>query len=159
MPLTAERPLYVSIGQMGADGRGGLVAISPTDPGETAPWGSSRHGARPAAYDGYKAERTALLVARVEEAVPALRERIRPVSLSTPLTYRDLAGHPTGSVYGVKRSIAQANPGPRTRLRGLYLAGQATATPGVLGATVSGFMTAGEIVGHDTLRQELRRCA
>ncbi len=153
------RPLYVSLGETGSDGCSGVVAISPTGPNETSPWSGSRHGRRPAGYDRYKSERTARLLTSIEEMLPAERGRLQAVSLSTPLTFRDLAGHPTGSLYGVRRSIDQVNPGPRTRLRGLFLAGHATSSPGVLGATVSGFMTAGEIVGHDTLRQELRRCA
>jgi all-trans-retinol 13,14-reductase len=155
----AARPLYVSFGETAPDGRLGAVAISPTGPDETAPWIASRHGRRPAAYDRYKAERTETLLASVGELLPGGRGSLQAASLSTPLTFHDLAGHPTGSLYGVKRSVDQLNPGPRTRLRGLFLAGAATATPGVLGATVSGFMTAGEIVGHDTLRRELRRCA
>lgn len=77
---------------------------------------------------------------------------------ATPRTLRDYGHSPTGSLYGVKHRVGQTNPRARTRLPGLWLAGQATAAPGVLGAMISAFLACGEIVGHEKLRQELQAC-
>ena len=52
----------------------------------------------------------------------------------------------------------QYNPGSATRIRGLFLAGQAVTSPGILGAVLSGFLACGNILGHDRLRKELAAC-
>ncbi|MBE0596288.1 MAG: NAD(P)/FAD-dependent oxidoreductase [Desulfuromonadales bacterium] len=77
---------------------------------------------------------------------------------ATPHTLCDYGHSPAGSLYGVKHRVGQTNPQARTRLPGLWLAGQATAAPGVLGAIISAFLACGEIVGHEKLRQELQAC-
>jgi all-trans-retinol 13,14-reductase len=56
-------------------------------------------------------------------------------------------------MYGIKHKLDQFNPSPLTRVRGLYLSGQAVAAPGLLGATISAFMTVGEVVGHQPLKK------
>ena len=54
--------------------------------------------------------------------------------------------------------VGQYNPHPVTRLAGLYLAGQAVVSPGILGAILSGLVACGSILGHDRLRKEIRSC-
>jgi all-trans-retinol 13,14-reductase len=51
------------------------------------------------------------------------------------------------------------NPIPLTKIPNLYLAGQAVTAPGILGTMMSAFLACGYIVGHETLRKELRQCA
>jgi all-trans-retinol 13,14-reductase len=54
--------------------------------------------------------------------------------------------------------VGQFNPAPKTRLTNFYLAGQAVAAPGLLGAITSALLAVGEIVGHEkvqTLRSEV----
>lgn len=144
-----ERPLYLS----GGDGAGFLV-ICPEEVTAYASWGV----ARPAAYRQAKAERVACLRERVRAEVPELAD-LEVVAAATPLTYRDYVTTPCGSLYGVKHRVGQFNPQPQTRIPGLWLAGQATAAPGVLGAMLSGVLACGAIFGHDELREELKRCA
>ncbi|MCK5914736.1 MAG: hypothetical protein KAG92_01250, partial [Deltaproteobacteria bacterium] len=59
---------------------------------------------------------------------------------------------PKGSLYGVKHMVGQFNPASKTRLDNFFLAGQAIAAPGVLGAITSAQMAVAEIVGHDKVQ-------
>ena len=71
---------------------------------------------------------------------------------------RDFCGSPEGGLYGVKHRVGQYNPLPATRMRGLFLAGQAIGGAGLLGAVMSAFLCCGHIVGHATLQQGMRVC-
>jgi all-trans-retinol 13,14-reductase len=152
------RPLYLSGSESGPGG-GGFLAILPLSVEDFSPWRASRHQERPVAYDRCKKALTEEVLARLQREVPAVAGTIRTVAAATPLTYRDYVASPYGSLYGVKHRVGQLNPQTQTRARGLYLAGQATAAPGVLGAMLSGFLACGTIFGHESLRQELKKCA
>ena len=82
---------------------------------------------------------------------------LEPLAFSTPLTFRDELNSPQGGVYGVKRSASQINPAPRTSLPGLWLTGQNTLMTGIVGASISALATAGEILGHEALWNEVRQ--
>jgi all-trans-retinol 13,14-reductase len=129
------------------------VALWPAPFGATAAWNGSRRVARPAEYLKFKAAAAEMLRHQLERWYPALGHRIVRLEAATPLTLRDHARSPHGSLYGVKHCVAQINPQVATRAAGLYLAGQAVAAPGVLGAMVSALLTCGAILGHDRLRQ------
>ena len=150
-----ERRLYLA---GGAAGQGGLVAICPAATGETAAWNASRRGMRPADYTAFKAGVMARLQARIEQQCPELRGALSLCGGATPLTLRDYLGHPGGGLYGVGHRVGQYNPQAATRLPGVFLTGQATAAPGLLGAMLAGFLTCGEILGHDELRREVKQC-
>ena len=153
------RLLYLSGTSDGVEGAPrSFVAICPARSEETAAWAQSRHGARPTGYRQFKAEVMARLQGRIEAACPELRGRFSVLAGATPLTLRDYLGHPGGGLYGVGHRIDQYNPQAATRLPGVYLTGQATAAPGLLGAMLAGFLTCGEILGHDRLRGEIKRC-
>ena len=72
----------------------------------------------------------------------------------TPLSLRDWTGAPGGSVYGVSRSTAQqlSVVGLRRRtVKGLVLAGQSLAAPGVLGAVMSACQAVKRVAGAEEL--------
>jgi all-trans-retinol 13,14-reductase len=72
---------------------------------------------------------------------------IHPLATGTPLTFRDRLGSPAGGVYGIKHSRYQRPAEARTKLPGLYLSGQSSLMPGIMGASLAGLVSAGEIVG------------
>ena len=135
-----------------------LVAIVPAAASETAAWAGSRRGERPASYSSFKASIMERLQTRIERQCPELSGSLKLVAGSTPLSLRDYLGHPGGGLYGVGHRIGQYNPQAATRLPGVFLTGQATAAPGLLGGMLAGFLTGGEMLGHQRLRQEVKQC-
>lgn len=109
-------------------------------------------------YAERKHEITAQLETLVLKACPELRNHWRLLDAATPLTFRRYGGSPTGSLYGVRHAMDARCPLPRTRLPGLYVAGQSVTGPGVLGATVSAYVACSLIVGREKLLAEVRQC-
>jgi all-trans-retinol 13,14-reductase len=81
---------------------------------------------------------------------------IRPLAAGSPLTIRDELGSPAGGVYGVAHSRRQYIAGARTKLPGLYLSGQGSLMTGVLGASLAGMVTVGEIVVLEYIWDKVR---
>jgi all-trans-retinol 13,14-reductase len=73
------------------------------------------------------------------------------LDISTPLTMRDWAASPEGSVYGLMRSVTndmQFAVLTRMPVRALYLVGQNAIAPGLLGVTLSVLRGVGEVAGR-----------
>lgn len=80
------------------------------------------------------------------------------LTTGTPLTFRDELMAPQGGAYGAMHGINQLNPGVRTRLPGLWLAGQSILMTGIVGSSISGLVSAGEIIGLEPLWEKIRAC-
>ena len=153
-----ESPLYLTAARMPPDDAPrGFIGIFPALPETTRAWEDSVTGHRPESYRGFKEGITVRMEHLVKRYCPELGGAARADS-STPLTVRDFGNTPSGGLYGVKHKVGQYNPVPLTRVKGLYLAGQAVTSPGILGAVLSGFMACGNILGHDRLIKELKAC-
>lgn len=155
-----KRPLYLSPAELsGGDGPyAGITVICPVPVSAPLSWSDLPLGVRTPAYRAVKEEATQGLRDHLERWCPELAGTIRSFEVATPLTIREVTGSPTGSLYGVKHRVGQYNPLPQTHVPGLTLAGQAVAAPGLLGAALSAFFACGKILGHDRLREELKRC-
>lgn len=152
-----EETIYLTSSESRDSDCSGLIAIVPTTVAATSRWQASRTGRRPADYGEYKRLTAERLVLRIQDQCPELGN-IEVVETATALTLRDYLHAPGGALYGVRHCIGQFNPQPRTRIPNLLLAGQAVAAPGVLGAVLSGFLACGTIIGHDRLRERVKRC-
>jgi all-trans-retinol 13,14-reductase len=156
-PAAQERPplMFVSFPSLkdpahdpGPAGKHTAEAVAWVEWADFAPWGSSRPGARPAAYESLKALAGERLLAHFERRFPQLAPLVRCVEVSTPLTTAHFIGAPRGAVYGMAptpRRFLSASLAVRTPLRGLYLAGQDAASPGVTGAMMGGLLAAAAI--------------
>lgn len=155
-----KRPLFISSAtpENGRSESQGVAVICPSMANQTAPWKDTRAGHRPEGYQRVKGRIMGILKHRMEESCPEFKGAVEVVEGATPLTLRDFSNSPAGSLYGVKHRIGQYNPGPATRIKGLYLVGQAVVAPGVLGAVISAFLTCGSILDHDRIRKELNAC-
>lgn len=152
-------PLYVTAAAPArAENGGGYLAIAPVNVNVVDRWRGSVRGRRPADYLEWKDEMTRKMRARLECCFSGWSRRTTWSEGATPLTLGDYGHTPAGSLYGVKHGVGQMNPQAATRVPGLFLAGQATGGPGVLGAIISAYIACGAIAGHDRLRQEMRRC-
>lgn len=154
-----DAPLYLSAAYRdGETDPHGFIGICPSIYTETASWESSRFGKRPEEYRQYKTQALARMQAQIERAYPDLAGNIQFIEGSTPLTIRNYCNTPLGGLYGVKHMVGQYNPHPVTRIPGLFLAGQAVVSPGVMGAVLSGLLACGTVLGHDIMRKELKAC-
>ena len=78
-------------------------------------------------------------------------EDYKILDISTPLTMRDWAASPEGSMYGLLRSVKndlQYAVLTRLPVRSLYLVGQSAIAPGLLGVTLSVLRGVGEVAGR-----------
>ena len=89
---------------------------------------------------------------RILALLPEIGSGLRVECVSTTKTLQRINLSPKGSLYGVKHMVGQFNPASKTRLDNFFLAGQAIAAPGVLGAITSAQMAVAEIVGHDKVQ-------
>jgi all-trans-retinol 13,14-reductase len=152
LPLS-ERFLYLNFAGSGGLGdsdsawEGGITAILP------APYYES--GAEVSATLNYaerKQQTGELVRKRIIELLPELGPGLEVECVATSRTLQRINASARGSLYGVKHMVGQFNPSAKTRLTGLFLAGQATAAPGLLGALTSALLAVGEIVGHARLK-------
>jgi all-trans-retinol 13,14-reductase len=154
-----ESPLYLTAARAHpGDVPRGFIGIFPTLSETTRAWEDSVTGNRPESYSRFKEGITGRMENLVKRYYPELGRSTAFADSSTPLTVRDFGNAPSGGLYGVKHKVGQYNPVPLTRVKGLYLAGQAVTSPGILGAVLSGFMACGYILGHDRLIKELKAC-
>jgi all-trans-retinol 13,14-reductase len=98
------------------------------------------------------------LLERICLGCPELDGRLQIIEAATPLTMRDWAASPRGSLYGLRHTVDQFPLLPMTKVEGLLLAGQSVLLPGVLGAVVSAMVACSLVVGLEPLRKELRQC-
>lgn len=101
--------------------------------------------ARSESYHAFKAKIEQQVLAQFGERFPELMPCVRRIESSTPVSLATYTGAEHGAMVGLQttpqRFLAQALR-PRTPIRGLYLAGQDVATPGVIGAAMGGMMAA-----------------
>lgn len=110
-------------------------------------------------YKEFKEKHTEIFLKEVYKVLPELKGNIKSINVSTPLTYRDYLYSPNGSIYGYSKDYKnplKAYISPQTKLNNLYFTGQNVNLHGVLGVTVSAFMTCGEILGKNYLYNKVK---
>ena len=118
----------------------------------------SEPGKRDADYDQFKKEKEAQVLKRIEEVFPGITTKIKAVHSASPLTFRDYIGNKDGSLYGVLKnsnSPARTQINTRTRIPNLHLTGQNISMHGILGVTVSAFVTCFAFVDKEKLIQKV----
>ncbi len=99
------------------------------------------------------------LIETIEEEFPGFKKSIVSICYSSPLTNQFYNPSPNGSAYGIYHDstcTGVKSLGPRTHFENLYLTGQNTLFPGLLGASVSGLRTSGHIVGIKSILNQLK---
>ncbi|WP_026450841.1 phytoene desaturase family protein [Aequorivita capsosiphonis] len=109
-------------------------------------------------YEEFKAQKSEVIIKELEKKFPNLRDCIKSVYASTPLSYRDYIGCNRGSMYGYVKDAD--NPlksfvSPRTKIKNLYFTGQSLNMHGILGVTISGVVTCSEILGGEYLLNKI----
>jgi len=94
------------------------------------------------------------ITTQVLQIFPELKESLTYLDGATAKTIYRYTRSPDGSIYGIKPTVRQMNLSPQTSVRGLYMSGQSVQS-GVMGAMISAFMAAGNIVGMEELRKQV----
>ena len=115
---------------------------------------------RGASYDTFKIRKAEKFLQKIELKFPGIRECIKSVHTSTPLSYRDYIGGFKGNMYGYEKD--SNNPmktfiASKTKLDNLYLTGQSINMHGVLGVTIGAVVTCSEIIGKEYLVDKINR--
>jgi all-trans-retinol 13,14-reductase len=115
-------------------------------PWETfAPWRDTRWNKRGEDYDAFKKRLEEHILAQFLERLPGLRDKVRYVELSTPLSTDHFCRPTRGAIYGLEPTVERfRNPflRPRTPIPGLYFSGSDVTTVGVIGAMSGGILSA-----------------
>lgn len=106
------------------------------------------------AYEKFKNAKIEIFLKEIEKKIPNIRECIKSVHASTPLSYRDYIGGHNGNLYGYVKD--SNNPmitfiSPKTKIENLFLTGQSISMHGVLGVTIGAVVTCSEILGKEYL--------
>ncbi|REH01563.1 phytoene desaturase family protein [Flavobacterium aquicola] len=111
-------------------------------------------------YEDFKTRKTNRFLEEIEKKFPGIKDCIKSVHTSTPLSYRDYIGGYNGNMYGYEKDCE--NPmktfiPSKTKLDNLYLTGQSINMHGVLGVTIGAVVTCSEILGKDYLINKINQ--
>lgn len=113
-------------------------------------WSSSNFGERPEDYGSLKEELSTRMLTAINRIVPGFSDRVVFKDLGTPLTNVHYIRATGGNLYGTEKNRWQVGPfsyDVGTEIGDLYLCGASTVGHGVMGATISGLVAAGRILG------------
>jgi len=111
-------------------------------------------------YREFKRRKAEKLFEVLETDFPGIRSKTEAYYTSTPLTYRDYIGSPTGSFYGMLKNFRdplRSMVMPRTTIPNLLLTGQNINIHGVIGVTICSVLTCGEMLGTQYLIEKMRK--
>lgn len=110
-------------------------------------------------YLEFKSMKAEKLLDTVEHDFPGIKSKVLAYYTSTPLTYRDYIGSPTGSIYGMQKDFNDplgTMVMPRTTISNLFHTGQNINIHGVIGVTICSILTCSEILGSQYLTDKIR---
>ncbi|WP_343618339.1 NAD(P)/FAD-dependent oxidoreductase [Flavobacterium sp.] len=132
---------------------------------DVEPWGNTfnttaEESDRGESYREFKNRKAAKFLDEIEIKFPGIKNCIKSVHTSTPLSYRDYIGGHNGNMYGYVKD--SNNPMKtmiplKTKLENLYLTGQSTNMHGVLGVTIGAVNTCSEIIGREYLVTKINK--
>lgn len=125
-------------------------------------WENTSWKKRGAQYDELKASLSERLLDTLYKHAPATRGKVEIAELSTPLTTRNFAAHPTGEIYGLQHTALRFEQRwlrPRTPIKGLYLTGADVASAGVVGALMGGMLCSSAVLKGNVLGRVLKHQA
>ena len=109
-------------------------------------------------YADFKEEKSALLLNMLYKKFPQLKGNIKAAYSSSPLSFRDYIGSPTGSMYGFEKNHQDPMRtafSTNTKSPNLFLTGQNINVHGLLGVTVSGILTCMNFIERHRLLKDI----
>jgi all-trans-retinol 13,14-reductase len=120
-------------------------------------WEGTTSGRRGRDYMDEKEEKAHRFINEAAPLFGHLRG-MKILDIYTPLTIRDRVNSPDGSAYGILRSAKQLMKTAslkRTSIGGLFLAGQNSLAPGIMGTMLGSFQTVRNLIGHEQFGREV----
>jgi all-trans-retinol 13,14-reductase len=111
-------------------------------------------------YREFKRSKAEKLLEVLETDFPGIKSKTEAYYTSTPLTYRDYIGTPTGSFYGMLKDFRdplRSMVMPRTTIPNLLHTGQNINVHGVVGVTICSVLTCSELLGTQYLVEKMRK--
>jgi phytoene dehydrogenase-like protein len=127
--------------------------VTAVDGADFRRWAGTRWKRRGSDYEDLKARIAEGLLGAVERRLPGFRSLVAFQELSTPLSTEQFTGHAAGEIYGIPFTPERLDMHflqPRTPVPGLFLTGADALMLGVMGAAMSGLMTAAAVAGPST---------
>ena len=125
---------------------------------EVEMWENTRIMRRGEDYENLKKKKASECIEIASKRIIGLKESVENLYTSTPLTYRDYTGTTYGSAYGIQKdhsNLMTTMLTPRTPVPNLLLTGQNLNLHGILGVSMTSFLTCSEILGHKIIQKEL----
>lgn len=115
-----------------------------------AEWADKPWGKRGEDYEQMKEEFSQRMLRALYQYYPDLKGKVDFYELSTPLSTKTFCLYEEGEVFGIGHNGARFKTGvlnAKTKIKGLYLTGQDSFMVGITPSTLSGVITACEILG------------
>lgn len=128
---------------------------------DVAKWSNTTVEKRGSEYKDFKEIKARSVISLIEKRFPGFSGMIESYYTSTPLTYRDYTATVDGSIYGISHdseNFIRSHISSKTKIPNLFFAGQSVSLHGVLGVAVSSIMTCGNIIGLDSLVNQIKNC-
>jgi all-trans-retinol 13,14-reductase len=126
-----------------------------------SPWADTTVGKRGEDYEAWKKEKTAALLAQIEEIHPGFSDCIEAINASSPLTIRDYYGVKDGSICGFSKdchNMALSQVPVVTKISNLLLTGQNNNLHGFCGVPLTAINTCEAIVGINNIINKINTC-
>ncbi len=154
---TLSRGIFHQVRNSGQPGVNILSMITMSGIDEWRKWKGTTSGWRGRDYAEAKEEKARILIDEASKLFGHFRG-MKILDIYTPLTIRDQVNSPDGSAYGIMRSTRQLMKTAslrRTSIGGLFLAGQNSLAPGIMGTMLGSFQTVRQVIGHERFTREV----
>ena len=156
------RYLYVAASPNPERERYAVTALASTSYKNWAEWGSTSPGQRGDQYAALKQEYADTMLEQVKSQWPEAAASITLVDSNTPLTQQNFTQSPLGTSYGVKKRVddrGMSQIGNVTSIKGLYMIGQSSQLPGIVGTVISSVQACSHIVGVEYLLAKIAKAS
>jgi len=109
-------------------------------------------------YEAKKQQLQDKVLARLYERYPRLKDAVREIYSSSPLTFRDYLGTVEGEIYGIEKDYNNSMItfiNSKTKIPNLYLTGQNIVFHGILGTTIGALVSSFNFVDPQRLVNEI----
>lgn len=152
--------LYVAGVPNAERGRYAVVAVAAANYGDWKDWGTTDTGRRGQKYDELKQQFADNMVRQVRAQWPEAASSIELIDCNSPLTLQNYTQSPLGTGYGIKKTVetlGSSQVGAKTSIKGLYMIGQSSQLPGIVGTVISSVVACSHILGEDYLLGKIAR--